>query len=1016
MLFSRGDKNEGQTKKQSTLGFLFNPQIGESIRPLGMVYAMFAQIIAMVFVTADLFPKDHPALRDPNIRLTMREVVGTAYANLKWTREGIPQICLFGAVIAMFVFTAMFVLTLISSLFVTNAHAQSMFQSSGEYDWGNNWLSYLFLGKSIPAPDGLIAPAASSCTMQQALGSALGFYSKGILVLAGFMLMYFLFRMIADTALTGKFMGQANQVWGPIRLVVAIGLLVPISSTNTGGCTISGLNTAQYIVVQMAKVGSNLASSTWKNFENALGSTTDVRSCRESDGTCTMVPPAVRELASALQMSYMCVAVTQRVLDEADLKDTYEMKAPTTDTVSGDYPFSLTYTDAFKAQLESYSNEQIAISQYCGGFKLKPVVPHEYQSVYNVYNSTTQSFLKDFENYANANAKKLMEKKPIDDPDELIVKFYNKVNTAVMNDVNNIDKNGSRSLNNELYTDMGWVAAGAWFNTIARIQANRTTAIISGVPEPIAPAVMSKLGTKGELLGVHTKVAETLLQFSNKLAEYAFKHENGGAKPVDLTGNMKTAATKGVESLIRSATGGSNPVEWFFSVLDYIGSHYGLWKEGTGELALKFGSTTNPLAEIAAFGQNNLAVAGYLATVSAGAKVLAAAIKGGNESITGKVLGFASLGAANSIASGTAATFDMVGALASLAAILFFNIGFVISFVLPMIPFFRFFFSSVSWLMSVFEAFVAAPLFALAHLNPYGDGLPGNARGGYFFILHIVLWPVLMIFGLIAGFLIFGVAVTFLNSMFIIAAQGTGNFSGALPSLSKLVYTVMYCVFLYSLANQSFKTIGFFFQHAMSWLGGGGHQEKIGDPNALAIGGVAAYLSKEIMPKVTAAPASLVSGANQVKKESKELVKKKSDENLEAAKLSAEGWVGTPNDRGVKEWAQIPPTTSDAGAEDAGAGSAAGGGVTTPVGGGDNSVPDNTGTTQRNKQEDATTNPPGQQPDHSTGNNSIAGLDPVHEANVNANTAKDQSAKALEVAQGAADTANKKNNPPKNNA
>ncbi len=61
--------------------------------------------------------------------------------------------------------------------------------------------------------------------------TALGFYSDAMLMFAAIILFYHLATMIVNTAHHGVVMGkQANQIWAPIRLVVAIGLLVPMGS------------------------------------------------------------------------------------------------------------------------------------------------------------------------------------------------------------------------------------------------------------------------------------------------------------------------------------------------------------------------------------------------------------------------------------------------------------------------------------------------------------------------------------------------------------------------------------------------------------------------------------------------------------------------------------------------------------------------------------------------------------------------------------------------------------------
>ena len=56
--------NPAQPKRRSVLGILFNPEISASMRPLGRSASMFVKMVAIVFATNGLFPRNHPALMD----------------------------------------------------------------------------------------------------------------------------------------------------------------------------------------------------------------------------------------------------------------------------------------------------------------------------------------------------------------------------------------------------------------------------------------------------------------------------------------------------------------------------------------------------------------------------------------------------------------------------------------------------------------------------------------------------------------------------------------------------------------------------------------------------------------------------------------------------------------------------------------------------------------------------------------------------------------------------------------
>lgn len=211
-------------------------------------------------------------------------------------------------------------------------------------------------------------------------------------------------------------------------------------------------------------------------------------------------------------------------------------------------------------------------------------------------------------------------------------------------------------------------------------------------------------------------------------------------------------------------------------------------------------------------------------------------------------------------------------------------IGFTLSFIVPLFPFYRFFFASLGWIMSVFEAVVLMPLLALAHVNPYGEGLAGSYnKYGYQVLLQVLLRPVLMIFGLIAGYLIFGIALHFLNDTFVVVTTNAGSMSTGGNFLSmgngrdifiigKIAYLIIYCVLVFILANQAFSLVGLFPQVALKWFGMGQIQEeKIGDLQHLGIAG--AVVGKEILgSKMPAALKSQGDGMKQARGIEKERI------------------------------------------------------------------------------------------------------------------------------------------------
>ncbi|HCQ70743.1 MAG TPA: hypothetical protein DIU06_01190 [Rhodospirillaceae bacterium] len=112
-------------------------------------------------------------------------------------------------------------------------------------------------------------------------------YSTGLMIVAMMITTYFVFTVLAETAQTGTPFGKRfNKVWAPLRIVAAFALLMPLGV---------GLSSAQFIVLNMAKFGSNFASNGWKQFNETLNAQ------YESQYSNMVAKPQSPDVASLLQ-------------------------------------------------------------------------------------------------------------------------------------------------------------------------------------------------------------------------------------------------------------------------------------------------------------------------------------------------------------------------------------------------------------------------------------------------------------------------------------------------------------------------------------------------------------------------------------------------------------------------------------------------------------------------------------------------------------------------------------------
>ncbi|NDC56950.1 MAG: hypothetical protein EBZ69_09145, partial [Alphaproteobacteria bacterium] len=242
--------------------------LSKSITPLKDVGQLFVRTLALVFHQAGLLPRNYPGIFNDG-RPRFMAVVGDAYRNIVWARENTLQILFFFSVVG-FMFCTLMVAGLTAAGFVFgSAHAQS---NGGFFvnqnDMGRHILDYIFLADKTTL--NAIAPArfGEMEGVIEGIRHMFGFYSKAMLVFAAVILLYLLVGMIAETAHEGVTLGKrANQIWAPVRLVVAIGLLVPVGDTLSSG---------QAVVIQTARWGSQLASNVWEKFIEKYSMTSEV--------------------------------------------------------------------------------------------------------------------------------------------------------------------------------------------------------------------------------------------------------------------------------------------------------------------------------------------------------------------------------------------------------------------------------------------------------------------------------------------------------------------------------------------------------------------------------------------------------------------------------------------------------------------------------------------------------------------------------------------------------------------
>lgn len=330
----------GGIKPRDVAGYVFLPRITNRFADLFFSgFTLFAFFMAQVYRGARLLPESHPYLSAANIgRFGVRDVIGAAASHLVFRKENIDQIIIFFALliglILLILQAAIFLIMLASpeasAQGLGNVFGDPVYTGTSVADVGTKQdLAFIMLdrvfgvegifnscisNKNVPCygiePKNMVfdttntmyKPPAFPWPYHLGLHAMFKLYSLALLMVGALIILYYAVVVVVETAQTGTPFGKRfNTVWAPIRLVLAIGLLIPMGT---------GLNAAQYITLYVAKFGSNFASNGWLVFQGQ----TQGAAKNMAGGQALSVQPQEPEVMSMIR--FMTVAHACKAMEE----------------------------------------------------------------------------------------------------------------------------------------------------------------------------------------------------------------------------------------------------------------------------------------------------------------------------------------------------------------------------------------------------------------------------------------------------------------------------------------------------------------------------------------------------------------------------------------------------------------------------------------------------------------------------------------------------------------------------
>lgn len=857
-------------KPKQILSYTLLPGIKPRLLELfGRGFEHVPYFIALVYQCVRLLPADHPYARAANIgRFGVRHVIAEAANHLVISVKNIDQIIIFLASLAGLVLMVMQLALLGGALFIQAASAAgfaSFFTPpNAEQDLAHifmdlvfgvpgifnscvamgsacldmNGNAFLMPGAAQPAgASPFVTPMSWPFPIHHALHGIFAIYSQALLIVAVFITLYFVATILAETAQTGTPFGKRySHVWAPIRLVVAFGLLVPLSS---------GLNVSQHIVLHAAKYGSAFASNGWVKFNEVMNqSHSNAYSGIGEDGLITkeqgrlVTTPSIPEVSTLLQFMFVaktCEYAVEHTRGNENLVKPYLVRggmgdnylelpdvsgnASSVDAINGALPYEELIAFANGSNrvtlrfgihdADEYPRYKGNVNPVCGELNIELEDPRpsglaggasannngEYASPgpeilqrYYWYiikelwwtNALFTLNTDEGRNYADAFAREYIASYDRDRsiaeqklPSEDAGDFIAYLQDFYADELKN------SVLDNWTFPPVPGASGQYSYGAIEAQQASGRWDVDGNLRDK---------GWGGAAIW-YNKVAE----MNGSVTSAALNIPMPTRYPIAME-YVRQVRAQNAQSL--SASNPYNPdlgngyvqfpdAQMAVSFTPMYKA-YLTWSDAIQAGNTHVQPTGNAVVDTinALFGTSGL----FSMRENADAHPLAQLVGLGRSLVDSSInnLGYAGMGGVAGllfrtfdIAPGAAAA-EVLADFMITIAMLGLTAGFLLFYIVPFLPFIYFFFALGGWVKGIFEAMVGAPLWALAHIRIDGNGLPGQAAmNGYFLIFEIFLRPILIIFGFLASILTYSATVAVLNDVFTLVTDNLAGFDAA---------------------------------------------------------------------------------------------------------------------------------------------------------------------------------------------------------------------------------------------
>ncbi len=609
------------------------------------------------------------------------------------------------------------------------------------------------------------------------LGDMLFVFNGGVLALAGFLLVWHTVAGTLDTAREGRF---GFGAWEIVRIVAAVALMAPLPG---------GMNGAQHAVIGLAHLGGDFANAVWEPFsEEALGEGEPiVPRPRETVWRAAIARTLVLEACRYAANGSAARAGDAPYIELREASEAY--KSPGTTRVRRIGARTLHYDGAGRGMP----------GDLCGAIRFAGLAAEGARGIAaEGHRDALAGLLPEIRAVAADLAAHYVTGspvygRPLPDLDVLLEgrglaeRYAGVLDTALARAASEERAELARVVAEDAKA-ASWMSAASFFNTIAHRTGLFQAAAhnIPGVSLPPPSLEQWAPAADAAVKGLTTALVRSR-----------------GYQPM-----LFSAAASGAAALPAPGGGGAMAA----GLMEFIDLD-----------SVIVADSGNPIADLAGLGHGlmNAALAAMTALMGA------AAGSGLLESVPFVGKGLDMFESVWQVADGFVST--VLGLLLMAGAVL--------AYLLPALPFIRFLFAILGWIVTVAVAVLAVTVFAAAHVTR-GDGnrLATQAtRLGWLFLPGLILRPPLMLFGLIVGYFVFLAGIGLFNEVWLPQMRDAGA-SGGLGPIGFLAMLTLYVMIAYGLMNASFKLIDLLPSAVLDWIGGRGGA---GEDSGERVGGAA---------------------------------------------------------------------------------------------------------------------------------------------------------------------------------